>query len=83
MLLSFAGTPTGLLAYPRFSVALDPARRLAAVTGVNIDGASLRDVARTELAGVDVGPLEAADVFETTSVRSGWRALRTTADIGL
>ena len=33
--------------YPRFSVALDPARRLAAVTGVNIDGASLRDIART------------------------------------
>jgi endonuclease G len=34
------------LAYPRFSVLLDPARRLAAVTGVNIDGALLRDLPR-------------------------------------
>lgn len=35
------------LAYPRFSVLLDPRRRLAAVTGVNIDGALLREVPRT------------------------------------
>lgn len=35
------------LAYPRFTVLLDPARRLAAVTGVNIDGARLRSVPRT------------------------------------
>ena len=35
------------LPYPRFTVLLDPARRLAAVTGVNIDGAALRDVPRT------------------------------------
>ncbi|MBD7957475.1 DNA/RNA non-specific endonuclease [Microbacterium sp. Sa4CUA7] len=35
------------LAYPRFTVALDPDRRLAAVTAVNIDGATLRDLPRT------------------------------------
>ena len=35
------------LAFPRFSVVLDPARRLAVVTGVNIDGATLQDVPRT------------------------------------
>ncbi|WP_194421034.1 DNA/RNA non-specific endonuclease [Microbacterium abyssi] len=35
------------LTYPRFSVLLDPERRLAAVTAVNIDGALLRDVPRT------------------------------------
>lgn len=35
------------LDYPRFSVVLDPARRFAAVTAVNIDGAQLRDVPRS------------------------------------
>lgn len=35
------------LPYQRFTVLLDPQRRLAAVTGVNIDGATLRDLART------------------------------------
>lgn len=35
------------LTYPRFSVLLDPVRRLAAVTAVNIDGARLRSVPRT------------------------------------
>lgn len=35
------------LTYPRFSVLLDPERRLAAVTGVNIDGALLRQISRT------------------------------------
>ncbi|HWS49414.1 MAG TPA: DNA/RNA non-specific endonuclease [Microbacterium sp.] len=35
------------LPYPRFSVLLDPERRLAAVTAVNIDGAALRDLPRT------------------------------------
>jgi len=44
--------PTGTadvraLAYPRFTVLLDPRRRLAAVTAVNIDGATLRDLPRT------------------------------------
>lgn len=34
------------LAYPRFSVLLDPERRLAAVTGVNIDGGRLLDLPR-------------------------------------
>lgn len=34
------------LDYPRFSVTLDPERRLAVVTAVNIDGAELRDLAR-------------------------------------
>lgn len=34
------------LAYPRFSVLLDPERRLAAVTGVNIDGSTLQDITR-------------------------------------
>ncbi|BDV30235.1 hypothetical protein Microterr_08950 [Microbacterium terricola] len=35
------------LDYLRFSVVLDRARRLAAVTGVNIDGATLQDLPRT------------------------------------
>lgn len=35
------------LTYPRFTVLLDPQRRLAAVTGVNIDGSSLHDLPRT------------------------------------
>lgn len=35
------------LAYPHFSVTLDAQRRLAAVTAVNIDGATLADLART------------------------------------
>ncbi|WP_460796582.1 DNA/RNA non-specific endonuclease [Microbacterium sp. GXF0217] len=35
------------LPYPRFTVLLDPARRLAAVTAVNIDGARLLAVSRT------------------------------------
>lgn len=35
-----------LLPYPRFTVLLDPERRLAAVTAVNIDGALLRDLPR-------------------------------------
>lgn len=34
------------LSYPRFSVLLDPERRLAAVTAVNIDGAKLLDLPR-------------------------------------
>lgn len=35
------------LTYPRFTVLLDPERRLAAVTAVNIDGQSLRDLPRS------------------------------------
>lgn len=35
------------LTYPRFSVLVEPRRRLAAVTGVNIDGARLVEVPRT------------------------------------
>ncbi|MET0781478.1 MAG: DNA/RNA non-specific endonuclease [Microbacterium sp.] len=35
------------LAYPHFSVILDTQRRLAAVTGVNIDGRALQDLPRT------------------------------------
>lgn len=35
------------LTYPRFTVLLDPQRRLAAVTAVNIDGARLQSVPRT------------------------------------
>lgn len=35
------------LPYPRFTVLLDTERRLAAVTGVNIDGARLREIPRT------------------------------------
>ena len=38
---------TSELAYPHFTVSLDTVRRLAAVTGVNIDGARLHDLART------------------------------------
>ena len=35
------------LTYPRFTVLLDPVRRLAVATGVNIDGALLQDPPRT------------------------------------
>lgn len=35
------------LIYPRFTVLLDPERRLAAVTAVNIDGAQLKDLPRS------------------------------------
>ena len=35
------------LDYPHFTVLLDPARRLAAVTAVNIDGSRLHDLPRT------------------------------------
>jgi endonuclease G len=34
------------LRYPRFTVLLEPSRRFAAATGVNIDGASIRDLER-------------------------------------
>ncbi|MFJ6532636.1 DNA/RNA non-specific endonuclease [Microbacterium sp. NPDC091662] len=52
----FLGTPLPLprpaqkvrvLAYPRFTVLLDPERRIAAVTAVNIDGATLQNLPRT------------------------------------
>ncbi len=39
--------PVRALPAPRFTVLLDPERRLAAVTGVTIDGARLRDLPRT------------------------------------
>ncbi|MCP2637297.1 DNA/RNA non-specific endonuclease [Microbacterium sp. HD4P20] len=39
--------PLRELPYSRFTVLLDPSRRLAAVTAVNIDGAALRDVSRS------------------------------------
>ena len=39
--------PTTRLDYPRFSVVLDEERRFAAVTGVVIDGATLRELPRT------------------------------------
>lgn len=39
--------PTRELGYPRFTVVLDPGRGLAAVTAVNIDGATLQDLPRT------------------------------------
>lgn len=45
--LPLGDTPTRELAYPRFTIVLDTLRRLAAVTAVNIDGASLRDLPRT------------------------------------
>ncbi|WP_101848328.1 DNA/RNA non-specific endonuclease [Zhihengliuella sp. ISTPL4] len=39
--------PVRSLPAPRFTVLLDPERRLAAVTAVNIDGSRLRDLPRT------------------------------------
>lgn len=39
--------PVRELAYPRFTVLIDPERRLASVTAVNIDGAQLQDLPRT------------------------------------
>jgi DNA/RNA endonuclease G (NUC1)/membrane protein DedA with SNARE-associated domain len=42
-----AGRPITALTYPRFTVLLDTARRLAAATAVNIDGAALQDLPRT------------------------------------
>ncbi len=40
--------PTVLLSYTHFSVLMRPDRRLAAVTGVGIDGATLRELPRAE-----------------------------------
>lgn len=40
--------PTVLLSYTHFSVLMRPDRRLAAVTGVGIDGATLRDLPRAD-----------------------------------
>ena len=40
-------TPVRTLPYPHFTVLLDPARRLAALTAVNIDGSTLQDLPRT------------------------------------
>lgn len=40
------GRATRELRYPRFTVLLDPARRLAVATAVDIDGATLRDLPR-------------------------------------
>jgi endonuclease G len=40
-------SPVRELDYPRFSVLIDPERKLAAVTAVNIDGATLLDLPRT------------------------------------
>lgn len=45
--LPLGDSPTRELLYPRFTVVLDTVRRLAAVTAVNIDGASLLDLPRT------------------------------------
>lgn len=45
--VSLGDTPTRVLPYPRFTVAIDPARGLAMITAVNIDGATLRDLPRT------------------------------------
>lgn len=42
-----AARETALLDYPHFSIVLDLERRFAAVTGVNIDGAALREVPRS------------------------------------
>lgn len=40
--------PVTELTYTHFTVLLDPVRRLAAATGVNIDGATLRDLDRAD-----------------------------------
>lgn len=46
MPLPVAGRATHELDYPRFTVVVEPTRRLAVVTGVNIDGSTLHDLAR-------------------------------------
>lgn len=48
--LALPGTaqPTSQLDYTHFTVLLDPARRLAAATAVNIDGSRLRDLPRAD-----------------------------------
>ena len=46
--LPAAAQPVRVLDYTHFTVLLDPARRLAAATAVNIDGAALVDVARSD-----------------------------------
>ncbi|WP_221584776.1 DNA/RNA non-specific endonuclease [Microbacterium sp. G2-8] len=45
--LPSSAVDTRELDYPRFTVLLDPMRRFAVVTAVNIDGAALRSVPRT------------------------------------
>lgn len=46
--LPIAAQPVRALHYAHFTVVLDPARRLAAATAVNIDGASLLDLPRSD-----------------------------------
>ncbi|MDQ1058260.1 DNA/RNA endonuclease G (NUC1) [Arthrobacter globiformis] len=43
---ALAGTETSLLPYTHFSVLMRPDKRLAAVTGVGIDGSTLMDLDR-------------------------------------
>jgi endonuclease G, mitochondrial len=63
------------LDYPRFTVLLDPARRFARVTAVNIDGESLRDLPRTGDWHFDdrVAPTEQAgnDVYSRNDLDRG------------
>ncbi|MDN3495563.1 DNA/RNA non-specific endonuclease [Planococcus sp. APC 4015] len=63
------------LAYPRFSVVLDPERRLALVTAVNIDGKSLQDLPRTgdwELdPRIDADEQAGADVYSRNDLDRG------------
>lgn len=63
------------LTYVHFTVLLDPARRLAVATGVNIDGAGLRDLDRSDDwrpdPRVDAGEQAGADVYAGNDLDRG------------
>lgn len=63
------------LTYVHFTVLLDPARRLAVATGVNIDGAALRDLDRSDGwrldLRVDAGEQAGADVYADNDLDRG------------
>lgn len=68
-------SPLRDLDYPRFTIRLNPRRRFAGVTGVNIDGAALQDLERTGDWDLDprVPPYEQAgpDVYADNDLDRG------------
>jgi endonuclease G len=66
-----AGPPSlVLLDYVHFSVWLDPTRRLAALTGVNLDGATLLDLPRADDWRIDPRVPESEQVGEAVYARN-------------
>ncbi|SMG41528.1 DNA/RNA non-specific endonuclease [Agreia pratensis] len=65
-----AGTPVRELSYTHFTVLLDPVRRLALSTGVNIDGGSLYDLERGDDWHLDARVPESEQTGESVYARN-------------